>query len=347
MAATGPSDPLIAIGPETSRGVRVAVGQLLIVVAVIASLLIPILDVTQAPPSVPAGHGHEVPVTSSVSHSADAVWIAAEGILTLLIGLGLAVPGILRSERAFALVSALGLLYVDGVIHWFAILDHLGEPPSAAFFAVAGAVQVLAIPIVLRRERALWWVGVVLTVFFIELFFVARFVPPPFAVEPESFEGTGLLSKGAEFGILAALALYFRADFVPSRLRLPFRSRAFAGVLLTGAVVTDAVAGMEALWGLLPLEVFALAILLLLAFVLAVVAAHVRPGGSTAAIAWLGASTLALGHALYAWYFAALSLVLPLLLCVVGVAILGAPIVLAPLARRAFLVLPPVGHGSG
>ena len=347
MPATGRRNPLVVLGSGESRGARVAVGQILIVVAVIASLLIPILDVAQAPPSAPAEPGHGAPGTTSISHSPDAVWVAAEGIVTLLVGLGLAVPGVLRSERTFALVSALGLLYLDGLIHWFAILEHLAEPLSAAFFAVAGALQVLAIPVILRRERALWWVGVVLTVFFIELFFVARFVPPPFAVEPESFEGTGLLSKAAELILLAALAVYFRGDFVPSRLRVPFGSRAFIGVLLAGAVVSDAVAGLEALWGFLPLEVFTLAVLLLFAFVIAAVATHFRPRGSTAAIAWLGASTLALGHVLYAWYYTTLSVILPLLLCIVGGATLGAPMVLAPLGRGASPVRPPVGHGSG
>ena len=347
MPATAPRNPLFVVCCGENRGTRVTVGQILIMVAVIASLLIPILDVAQAPPSPPAQHGQGAPGTTSISHSPDAVWVAAEGTLTLLVGLGLAVPGVLRSERAFALVSGLGLLYVDGLIHWFAILEHLAEPLSAAFFAVAGGLQVLAIPILLRRERALWWVGVLLTVFFIELFFVARFVPPPFAVEPESFEGTGLLSKAAELALLAALAVYFRADFVPSRLRVPFRKRAFVGALLAGAVVTDAVAGLEAFWGLLPFQVFALAVLLLLVFVIASVATYMQPRGSTAAIAWLGASTLALGHVLFAWYFVTVSLVLPLLLCIVGVATIGAPIVLAPLGRAASRVRPPVGLDPG
>jgi len=304
---------------------RGGVGWALIFVAVVAAAVVPVLDILQAPASAaPApDHGMETEATPIV-HSSDAILVAVEGLGALTVGLGLVVPRPLTSERGFALVGGLSLLYADGLIHWFAILEHLAEPPSAAFFAIAGAAQVFAIPVALRGRRVLWWVGVALPVFFLELFLVTRFVPAPFALSPEPVEALGLLSKAAELGLLAAMAGYLGADILPSSLRHPLMSRPIAFVLLAGAVVTDGIVGAETVWGLLPATNFVLTLIVLIVFVLAVTASHRRPSTGMASLVWIGASMLLLGHVLYAWYYEARAFQTPTALCAIGAGVLGA-----------------------
>ncbi len=117
-------------------------------------------------------------------------------------------PGLLASDRGFALVGGLSLLYADGLLHWFAILEHIGAVPFMWFFAVSGAVQVFAIPFALRSERVAWWSGVALSVFFLVLYAAVLVAPEPLNVEPEGVTGLGLLSKAAELGILGGMAGY-------------------------------------------------------------------------------------------------------------------------------------------
>src|SRR2546426_6862701 len=197
----------MAAGPDTRPGWRVGVGWSLILVAVVFAAAVPALDILQAPQAAaPPVHGHVTTQATSIVHSSGAIAIAVELLLTLFVGLGLVVPGLLTSARGFALVSGLSLLYADGLLHWFAILEHVGEAPSMWFFAVSGAVQIFAIPFALRWRRAAWWSGVVLSVFFLLLYFWTRVVPAPFSVEPEGVEGLGLLSKATELRILGGLA---------------------------------------------------------------------------------------------------------------------------------------------
>ena len=333
MAPTPHRWPDVAATPDTRPTWRLGAGWALILVAVVFAVAVPVLDILQAPASPPVAHGDgEAIGATSVVHSSDAIAVGVEGLVALVVGLGLVVPASLRSERGFVLVVGLSLLYVDGLIHWFAILEHLVEPPSAAFFAIAGAAQIFAIPLALRGGRVLWWVGVALTVFFFELFLVTRFVPPPFALAPEPLEALGVLSKASELGLLAAMAGYFGADLVPSSLRRSLQGRSVAHALLAGAVVTIGVAGAETSWGLLPQTNFVLTVTVLIPFVLAVVASHCRPSTGMASLVWIGAFTLVLGHILYAAFYATRSLPMPLVLCAIGSAVLGAT-GLGPLVR--------------
>src|SRR2546428_14010025 len=79
-----------------------------------------------APPPV---HGHVAAQATTIVHSSNAIAVAVELLLTLVVGLALVVPGLLTSARGFGLASGLSLLYADGLLHWFAILEHGGAVP--------------------------------------------------------------------------------------------------------------------------------------------------------------------------------------------------------------------------
>ncbi len=150
---------------------KAGLGKLLLALAVIFSVVVLVADVASAPAAVSSGHSHGEIATPA--HSTLSVAFALLGPVVLVAGLILSYPDSVRRLQEMALVAGLTLLYVDGVLHWLAVLEHLREAVSAAFFIVSGAVQVGAIPssVVIRKlqEKLLWFVGVVLTVFFIEL----------------------------------------------------------------------------------------------------------------------------------------------------------------------------------
>lgn len=335
MAAAPSRWPEVAAATDTPPGWRVGVGWALILVAVVFAVAVPALDILQAPQAAPPANGHEAGDGATfIRHSPDAMAVAVELLLILLVGLGLIVPGLLTSGRGFALAGGLSLLYADGLLHWFAILEHIGEAPSMWFFAVSGAVQVFTIPFALRRERVAWWVGVALSVFFLVFYAATRIVPQPFSVEPEGVEGLGLLSKAAELGILGGMAGYFGTRIVPAILRRPLQNRRLVELLFAGAVLTSAIAGVEALWRLLPISVFLMAAALSLVFILSLAVAHRRESTLAAATAWILAFSLVLGHLLYAAYYAGLGLFAPLSICILGVASLAAPALVASIAFR-------------
>ncbi len=205
------------------------------------------------------------------------------------------------------------------------VLEHLGEPLSAAFFIVSGGIQVTAVPWVLRRERALWWIGVALTVFFIELYVVSRIVPPRFSLEPEALESLGTLSKGIEVALLVALALFLGTRMVPARLRGALIQGPSLALLFMGAVASDITIGLEAYWGLLPMEVFLLAALLLMGLIICAALARLRRTGLLVGLTWSIAAMLIIGHGVYALNYASAALIIPLVLCLASAVILGAP----------------------
>lgn len=310
-------------------------GWALILVAVLSAAAVPVLDLLQAPPAAPPVHGHEATTAApSIVHSPDAIAVSVELLLTLVVGLALVVPRLLTSGRAFALVSGLSLLYADGLLHYFAILEHIGAVPFMWFFAVSGAVQVFSIPFALRWERVTWWSGVALSVFFLLLYAAVLVVPEPLSLEPEGVTGLGLLSKAAELGILGGMAGYFGTRIVPGILRRPLQNRGLFELLLAGAVLSAAIAGVEALWQLLPIPVFLTTAVFLLAFILSLAVAHRRESTLLAATTWVFVFSLVLGHLLYAAYFAELGLFAPVTLCTVGAASLAAPALVASITLR-------------
>ncbi len=336
MAAAPSLRPDLPGAPDVRPGWRVGVGWALILVAVIFSFAVPLLDISQAPQAAaPPVHGHEATTAAaSIVHSPDSIAAAVELTATLVVGLGLVVPGSMTSKRGFALLSGLSLLYADGLLHWFAILEHVGAQPFMWFFAVSGAVQIFAIPFALRWGRVAWWSGVALSILFLVLYASVLIVPEPLGVEPEQVTGLGLLSKAAELGILVAMAGYFGTRILPSILRRPLQNRVVVDLLLAGAVLTAAIAGVESIWGLLLIPVFFLATALLLLFILSLAVGYRRESTLAAATAWVLAFSLVLGHLLYAAYFAWLGLFGPLSLCIVGAASLAAPALAASITLR-------------
>ncbi len=325
----------MAAAPDTRPRWRVGVGWSLILIAVVFAVAVPALDILQAPPAgAPPVHGHVATQATSIVHSSDAIAIAVELLLTLVVGLGLAIPGLLPSARGFALVTGLSLLYADGLLHWFAILEHVGAVPFMWFFAASGAVQIFAIPFALRWERVAWWSGVALSVFFLVLFALVLIVPEPLSVEPEGVTGLGLLSKAAELGILGGMVGYFGKRIVPGILPRALHNRVVVELLLSGAVLTAAIAGVEAFWSLLPIPVFLLAAVVLIVFIVALLVAHRRESTLAAATAWVLMFSVVLGHLLYAAYYFTVGLIEPFSLCILGAASLSTPVLAASIALR-------------
>ena len=325
MTAAPYPSPGVAAAPDTRPGWRIGVGWSLILVAVVFAVAVPALDILQAPPAATAVHDHGATQAAPIVHSSDAIAVAAELLLILVVGLSLLMPGLLRSERGFALVGGLSLLYADGLLHWFAILEHVGAVPSVWFFAASGAVQIFAIPFALRWQRVAWWAGVALSVFFLVLYASVLIVPEPLSVEPEGVTGLGLLSKAAELGILGGMAGYFGSRIVPGILRRVLHNRLVVELLLGGAVLTAMIVGVEAFWRLLPIPVFQLAAVILIVFILSLAVAHRRENTLAVVMAWVLGFSVVLGHLLYAAYYLTLGLVEPLSLCVLGAASLAAP----------------------
>lgn len=323
-----PSPPAASVN-ERARSVReerIFLGNVLVVMAVGLAVGMLLLDVSQVPAQAPEPHGHES-TEPAATHSPDALALAVEGVAVVTIGLALRSAGHVRSRREIGLALGLVLLYLDGVIHWLAVADHLAVLPSATFFVITGAVQISAVPLVLRRERALWFVGVFFTVFLIELYLATRFVPAPFATEPESLEFLGTISKVVEIAILGALVPVYGRGIVPRRLRDPLIKNPPVILLLAGTVATEVTAAIEAIWDLLSITVFWITSLLLVAFTGSLVLAYRRESRMWSGAAWGLAALLVLGHGLYAVYYGTLALAAPVVFCAVSGALLAAPIV--------------------
>src|SRR3989442_8554499 len=238
MAAASSPGPGVSAAPDTRPGWRVGGGSALTLGAGVLAGGRPALDIFQAPPATAPVHDHEVAQAAPIVHSSDAIAVAAELLPILVAGLSLVMPALLTSERAFALVGGLSLLYADGLLHWFAILEHVGAAPFMWFFAASGAVQIFAIPFAMRWERVAWWSGVALSLFFLVLYAFVLIVPEPLSGEPEGVTGLGLLSKAAELGILGGMAGYFGNRIVPGILRRPLQNRRLVELLLAGSVLT-------------------------------------------------------------------------------------------------------------
>lgn len=296
-------------------------GKLLLILGLVLALGALLADLMATPASAASPSGHEVHGADLVApaHSPVTVGFAVLGPVIVLAGLVLSFPGH-RSVRWAGLVAGLTLLYIDGLLHWLAVLEHLGEPLSATFFVVAGGVQVGAVPLVLRRERALWWVGVALTVFFIELYVITRIVPPPFSLEPESIESLGTLSKGTELALLVALGVFFGSRMVPARLKGALLHGPSLALLFLGVLASLITINLEAYWywWLLPVTVVVPSLFLLIGVATFAGLAHYLRTELLAGLTWSSAAMAIIVHGLYAVKYADAALAFPLILCVVS-----------------------------
>jgi len=224
-------------------------------------------------------------------------------------------------------MAGLTLLYSDGLLHWLAVLEHLSEPLYATFFIIGGAVQVFgAVLLVRRHERALWWVGVALTVFFLELYVLVLIVPAPFSLEPESLESLGALSKIIESAILVALGVFFGPRMVPVRLKDALVHRPSLALLFLGVLASLITNDLEVYryWWLLSMTVFVVLSFLLIAVVAYACLAHYLRTGILVGLTWIFALMVVIGHGLSAVNYARAGLVFPLLLCAVSGGLLSA-----------------------
>lgn len=305
-------------------------GKLLIILGVAVALSVLITDLVSGQASVGAAPNHEAHGTEPpVAHSPVSIGLALMGPGILLAGLILDNLRSLRSLHTLSLVAGLTLLYADGLLHLLAVVEHLGEPLSASFFIFAGGVQVVAVPLARGRERLLWWVGVALTLFFIELYVLTRIIPPPFSFEPESLESLGTLSKATEVGILAALGVFFGPRMVPMRLRSALVHRRSFALLFVGASASLTTFNLEVqwYWRFLPVTVFVLASFLIIGLVTYAALAYYLKTGLLAGLTWVFAVMLLTLHSLYVVNYALAALAFPVVLCIVSGILLAAPIV--------------------
>ena len=312
---------------KSSRERIVPLGNLLLAAGVVLAVVALLVDLSGVPPSAPPGHGEPGGPGPRANHPLVAITLGFLGTEAVVLGSSLRAPRSVAIPRGAALVSAMGLLYVDGILHWFAVAEHVGSGPNVTFFLVTGAVQVFSVRLALSRKRILWWVGVAFTIFLIALYAATRVVPLPFESEPEPLETLGLLSKGVEIGLLIALAAYLGRDVVPSRLRGVPRGTAGFALLLVGAAATGLTVSLEATWGLLPALVVVTSVALAAALGAGTAGLYLfRIRRLLRPIMAVTAALLA-GHAGYAANYATLSLLGPFVMCVGSGFVLGVALV--------------------
>lgn len=271
-----------------------------------------------------AGHGETTPAI----HSPFALGLALSGLGVVMTGFLVSQREKLKSVRVLSFLAGLTLLYADGLLHWFAVSEHLTEPLSAIFFVFTGAIQVGAVPFLRQRDRLLWWVGVPLTIFFLELYIITRIVPPPFSVEPESVESLGTLSKAVELGLLAALGIYFGRSLVPTRLKSALTNVRPLAILLLGTALSLVVVNLELewYWWIFPARMFLLTSIIMIALVAHATLAHYLRTSFLVAMTWSLVMMLLILHGIYALDYARYDLFFPLGLCLVTGTLLAASV---------------------
>lgn len=314
-------------GAPPSREDRIRrLGDVALLVALLLAVGALLVDLGQSPAG--GGHTHGGSASESVSHAPSALWLGVFGIEMAGMGAALKQYGPRLSRRSAALVAGLTLLFADGVVHWLAVLEHVGSAPDVAFFLVVGLAQVVGVPVALRSRKVLWWLGVPLTAFLLGLYVATRLVALPFESEPEPFELLGLVSKALEASALLALAVFFGRGIVP---RFAVERAApdwptfflFTSLAATGITVLAEVA-----WSILPIGVgFALG----LAWTVGTLFAARRRRD----LAWAVVAGLLAGHLGYAAYYMSIALLWPLALCLATSAVSLAGLTLVLRERRA------------
>ena len=302
-------------------------GKLLILLGVVLAVGVLLADITAAPaPLAPSDHGGHggggaVPVHSNVSLA-----FALLGPPLVLGGLLITYRESLRSVQRIGLVAGLTLLYADGLLHWLAVLEHLSEPLSAVFFVISGAIQVGATPLARSREKLLWWVGVALTLVFIELYIITRIIPPPFSLEPESVESLGTFSKGVEIATMAALGIFFGSRIVPVRLRKAVVHRPTIALLFLGVLASLISSNLETYqyWWVVSTRAFVLNDFLLIGLIAFAGLAYYLRTEVLVGMTWSLAAMVVIVHVIFAISYANDALAFPLLLCILSGGLLSA-----------------------
>lgn len=179
------------------------------------ALLALVLDLSAAP----AGGGGVDTHLAPVAHPPAALFAAGAGVVAASVGVALHPFAFASGRRLVALKVGLIALYADGVIHWLAVLEHIGSGSQMAFFLVSGAAQIGAVWPWGRFPPLVWIVGVPFTIALIGLYFVTRVVPAPFEVHAEPFEALGAISKAVEMVMLASLGAALDHRRIVERLK--------------------------------------------------------------------------------------------------------------------------------
>ena len=174
-------------------------------------------DVAAAPPPAESpggesGHLHGIPVATSTGP-------AIAGFLVSLLGVFVAAGGLRRwlDERMVdaggsAVFAASALLIADGVLHLYAIGDHLSHPPYPWFFLGFGIAQFGLAFLLLWERPSVLLLATLATVGLIAVYIASRIVAPPFSDQPEAIEVLGVLSKIVEVATLVPLLTLFFAS---------------------------------------------------------------------------------------------------------------------------------------
>lgn len=170
------------------------------------------------PPTASAGgdetgqsHSHgSAPTAGTVDPLGPAI-VTGFGIAVAVFGLQGWLAKRLPYPGGGALLAASSLLLADGVVHLYAVANHVSHLLYLLFF-IASGVALLAVAFGILTERLPMVVlAIAGTASLIATYFVFRVVPAPFASGPEPFEVLGILSKGIEFAALVPLYLLFVA----------------------------------------------------------------------------------------------------------------------------------------
>jgi hypothetical protein len=149
---------------------------------------------------------------------------AAEGILSqdltrlalvpwamglVFFGYALDHPEVLWDKARGRRVFATYLLFADGAIHLLAIGEHV-DLPVVAFFAVLAPLQLASAWFLLRGRPAVLGAWLVGSLGLIALYVASRFAELPFVAAQYRVEPLGILSKGIEILLVAALVQELR-----------------------------------------------------------------------------------------------------------------------------------------
>jgi len=145
-----------------------------------------------------------------IAHNTVATIVVIVGVVLAAVGARMLLLGKPAKKEAYLLFAASTLMLADSVLHFFVVSEHLSVLPFAVFFVIAAFVQLalgfgLLMPQHFPSRPFLYYLGILVTIGLIGLFFVSRTITFPFASEPEEYNAVGVLSKVLEVVTLGAL----------------------------------------------------------------------------------------------------------------------------------------------
>ena len=124
--------------------------------------------------------------------------IPVMGIALIAFGLGMYILNEHRDRTHFIAYVAGLLILTDGIVHLFAVSDHINVPLYVAVFAAAAVVQIgggVLLPFLPRQWDRYW---IAFTVALIAIFAASRSFSLPPLWQQEGIESLGIFSKAVE-----------------------------------------------------------------------------------------------------------------------------------------------------